>query len=72
MRADLHIHTTASDGTWGPAELVSKVQTAGIEVFAVSDHDHTGNVAETGRIAKIAGVVLLPAVDLESAKDVHD
>ena len=72
MRADIHIHTTASDGTWGPAELVSKVQTAGIEVFAVSDHDHTGNVAETGRIAKNAGLVFLPAVELNSTKDGHN
>lgn len=72
MRADLHIHTTASDGTWGPAELVSKVQAAGIEAFAVSDHDHTGNVTETGRMAKEAGLVFLPAVELNSTKDEHN
>ncbi|MCX8068184.1 MAG: PHP domain-containing protein [Anaerolineae bacterium] len=39
MRADLHIHTTASDGTWTPAEAVARVQEAGIGLFAIADHD---------------------------------
>lgn len=39
MRADLHIHTTASDGTWTPEEVVAQVRAAGIGLFAVADHD---------------------------------
>jgi predicted metal-dependent phosphoesterase TrpH len=39
MRADLHIHTTASDGTWTPEEVVEHVQEAGIGLFAIADHD---------------------------------
>lgn len=38
-RIDLHIHTTASDGTDTPEELLSKVREAGVSVFFVTDHD---------------------------------
>lgn len=36
---DLHIHTTASDGTDSPAELLMKIRESGIKTFAVTDHD---------------------------------
>ena len=36
---DLHIHTTASDGSDSPAELLQKLRSAGIRVFSVTDHD---------------------------------
>ena len=36
---DLHMHTTVSDGTDSPEEILEKVREAGIEVFAVTDHD---------------------------------
>lgn len=36
---DLHIHTTASDGSDSPAELLEKVRAAGLRVFSVTDHD---------------------------------
>jgi hypothetical protein len=38
---DLHTHTTASDGTDTPAELVEKARAAGIDVLAITDHDTT-------------------------------
>ncbi len=39
MRADLHTHTTASDGSLAPAELLARATAAGIELLAVTDHD---------------------------------
>ena len=39
VRIDLHMHTTVSDGTDRPEEIVRNVRAAGIEVFSVSDHD---------------------------------
>jgi predicted metal-dependent phosphoesterase TrpH len=39
---DLHTHSTASDGTDRPAELVTKAATAGLEIVAITDHDTTG------------------------------
>ena len=42
-KIDLHMHTTASDGTDSPEELVEKVRLAGIELFSVTDHDAIGS-----------------------------
>ncbi|MCW2718126.1 PHP domain-containing protein [Pseudonocardia sp.] len=41
-RIDLHTHSTASDGTDSPAELVAAAEAAGVDVLAITDHDTTG------------------------------
>lgn len=41
MRIDLHTHSTASDGTSSPAELVGEAAGAGLDVVAITDHDTT-------------------------------
>lgn len=45
MRIDLHTHSTASDGTLSPAELVQAAARAGLDVVALTDHDTTGGWA---------------------------
>ncbi len=45
-RVDLHSHTTASDGTLAPRDLVRKAVQQGVRVLAVTDHDSTGGLAE--------------------------
>jgi len=45
-RIDLHCHSTASDGTFTPAELVSAGAAAGLDVMAITDHDTTGGWGE--------------------------
>ena len=42
MRIDLHTHSTASDGTDTPAQLVRAAADAGLDVVAITDHDTTG------------------------------
>lgn len=42
MRIDLHTHSTASDGTDSPAELIANAAAAGLDVLAITDHDNTG------------------------------
>ncbi|GAA1992710.1 PHP domain-containing protein [Catenulispora subtropica] len=49
MRIDLHAHTTASDGTYEPAELVAMAEAAGLNVVAITDHDGTGGWSEARR-----------------------
>ncbi|MBQ1391725.1 MAG: PHP domain-containing protein [Firmicutes bacterium] len=39
MKIDLHMHTTVSDGTDRPEELIARVREAGISIFSVTDHD---------------------------------
>jgi hypothetical protein len=41
MMIDLHTHTTASDGTDSPTELINKALSAGIQTLAITDHDST-------------------------------
>src|SRR3989338_2485618 len=65
-RADLHLHTTFSDGTWSPAELVERAVGAGLAAMAVTDHDCVDGVAGAdtaagGRIEGIPGVELTVA-----------
>lgn len=69
MKVDLHIHTTASDGSWTPEQLVDKIQQAGIGFFAVTDHDSTANVMETEVLAKEAGLAFCKSVEISSTLD---
>jgi 3',5'-nucleoside bisphosphate phosphatase len=45
-RADLHVHSTASDGTLAPAEVVRRARAAGLAAMALTDHDTTAGVPE--------------------------
>ena len=45
MRIDLHTHSTASDGTLDPGELVRAATGAGLDVMALTDHDTTAGWA---------------------------
>ncbi len=60
-RADLHLHTTCSDGQYTPAEVVDLARRSGLAAIAVTDHDTTGAVtsarnAAAGKLEVIAGV----------------
>lgn len=52
MRIDLHTHSTESDGTDTPAELVAKAAAAGLDVVALTDHDTTAGWAEAERAVR--------------------
>ena len=54
MRADLHIHTIASDGRWTPEQVVVEVQARGIGLFAVTDHDTVASVCPAEELARDA------------------
>src|SRR5207247_8439826 len=43
---DLHTHTTASDGTYAPRELVAEAASRGVRVLAITDHDSTEGLTE--------------------------
>ena len=46
MRADLHVHSSASDGTDPPAEVMRRAALAGLDVVALTDHDTVAGHAE--------------------------
>ena len=65
-RADLHLHTTASDGCWTPEQLVEEVRQAGIEIFAITDHDSLGSLSVTADLVRGSGLSFLPGVELSA------
>jgi len=64
---DLHTHSTCSDGSLPPAELVGRAAAAGIRVLALTDHDTTAGVAEAATAAAHVGVTLVPGVEFSAA-----
>jgi hypothetical protein len=71
---DLHLHTTASDGTDTPAELVRACREAGITTMAVTDHDTTAAIRAVAREAERAGIAFVPGIEITAAwrgSDVH-
>jgi predicted metal-dependent phosphoesterase TrpH len=72
MRVDLHIHTTASDGCWGPERVVEKVQAHSIGLFAITDHDTIDNVAPVEALARDAGLAFLRGVEVSSWLGEHN
>ena len=63
MRIDLHTHSSVSDGTESPAELLATAAAAGLDVVALTDHDTTAgwSVAEA---ARPAGLTVVPGMEL--------
>lgn len=66
MRADLHTHTTASDGTLSPAELVREAAAVGLQILAVTDHDTTDGIQQAQEEARRCGLELVPGVELST------
>ncbi len=61
-RIDLHLHTTASDGSDTPAELVSRAGALGIDVIAVTDHDTLAGSAEAIKLSD-DGVEIITGIE---------
>lgn len=70
-RIDLHTHSTASDGTDTPAELVAAARAAGLGVLALTDHDTVdGHQAAVAALrARPDGLVLVPGIELSCLVD---
>ncbi|MFJ3927199.1 PHP domain-containing protein [Streptomyces sp. NPDC090022] len=68
MRIDLHAHSTASDGTDTPAELMLAAAAAGLDVVALTDHDTVGGYAEA-RAAVPEGLTLVTGAELSCRLD---
>lgn len=66
MRADLHVHSSASDGILAPAEVVDLAVAVGIDVLAIADHDTVAGLAEARAAAEDTSLTLVPAVELSA------
>lgn len=73
-RIDMHIHTTASDGTRTPLECVSLAAMEGLKAIAITDHDTMAGIKEAGEAGELLGVSIIPGIEISSdylGKDVH-
>lgn len=61
---DLHAHSSASDGTLAPAELMRRAHAAGVEVMALTDHDTLDGLGEAAAEAARLGLGFVPGVEI--------
>lgn len=68
-RVDLHVHTTASDGLYGPREVVGLAAEAGLEGLAIVDHDSIQGLEEAEEEGRRLGVEVVRGVELTTYRD---
>jgi predicted metal-dependent phosphoesterase TrpH len=61
---DLHTHSTASDGSLTPSELVRQARQFGVRHLALTDHDSTAGLAEAEAAATSGGITLIAGIEL--------
>lgn len=64
--ADLHIHSTASDGKLAPGQVVALAEKMGLGCIAIADHDSVGGIEEALVAGSEQGVEVLPCVELST------
>lgn len=73
-KIDLHIHTTASDGTFTPSALVEQAKAAGLEALAITDHDTMAGVPGAMAAGAALGVQVLGGIEISTdyrGEDTH-
>jgi predicted metal-dependent phosphoesterase TrpH len=68
VRADLHVHSNASDGTDSPAEVMRRAALAGLDAVALTDHDTVAGHAQA-RQARPDALTLVPGMELSGRLD---
>lgn len=64
LHCDLHSHSTVSDGTLSPSELVLRAHEKDVELFALTDHDATEGLNEAAAVASKIGLNFVPGIEL--------
>ena len=64
MRIDLHTHSTVSDGTESPADVMRSAHAAGMDVVALTDHDSMAGLEDAGEMAAALGMNFVPGIEV--------
>ena len=64
MKVDLHCHSNVSDGVLSPAAVATYAREAGVDVWALTDHDEVGGVARAREAATAVGMRFVPGVEI--------
>ncbi len=71
---DLHVHSTKSDGSYTPSELVDYAIQKGLTAFALTDHDTTDGIDEARKAAEGKPIEVIPGIEFSSeygGRDIH-
>ena len=71
---DLHVHSTASDGSFSPAEVAAAAEEKGLSAIALTDHDTTDGVDEALTAAENMEVEVIPGIEIScvyEGKEIH-
>ncbi|MBT4052423.1 MAG: PHP domain-containing protein [Bacteroidetes Order II. Incertae sedis bacterium] len=74
LKADLHMHSTASDGQLSPTEVVRLASRSGLDVIALTDHDTTGGLVEARKEADSLGIQMIEGAEISASclsEEVH-
>ncbi|HEX7642809.1 MAG TPA: 3',5'-nucleoside bisphosphate phosphatase [Burkholderiaceae bacterium] len=74
LNADLHCHSNISDGTLKPAEVAARAKANGVELWALTDHDEVGGIAEARAAAEAADLPYVTGVEISvtwAGKTIH-
>ncbi|WP_456375193.1 PHP domain-containing protein [Thiolapillus sp.] len=71
LNYDLHSHSTVSDGTLAPGELVKLAAESGVDVLALTDHDNVSGIAEARDAARTWNLKLVPGVEISVSWNGH-
>lgn len=74
LNADLHCHSNVSDGTLTPTALATRAKAHSVDVWAMTDHDEVGGIAEARAVAKALDLPFVPGVEISitwSGQTVH-
>jgi len=74
MKADLHVHTTASDGTATSEEIMKEAQRIGLAAVGITDHDNMDEIIPAGRKAGRYQVEIVPGIEFSTEwqdKEIH-
>ncbi len=66
IQADLHSHSTISDGQLSPAEVIRLAHSNGATMVALTDHDHLGGITEAKEQANKLGITFIPGVEIST------
>ena len=66
MKIDLHLHTTASDGSMTPTQVVDWAKRTGLDLIAITDHDSVSGVDEAIKRGQEVGVKVLVGIEISS------
>ena len=69
MVADLHIHSTYSDGSFRPEEIINMAVDKGFSTIAIADHDTVEAISYAEKAAKTKDIEVIPAIELSTFRE---